>query len=48
MKSESEKAKIVTRYRRYSDHPVVLQKLAKAKEILDKADLSFLETSPKK
>ena len=43
MKSEVEKPVTKTQYRRYSDHPVVQQKLAKAKEVLTKADLDFLK-----
>lgn len=43
-----EKEKTVVRVRRYSDHPAAQEKLAKANEMLAKADLSFLNNSPKK
>ena len=48
MKSEEKKEKEVVRVRRYSDHPVAQEKLARANEMLAKADLSSLDTPPKK
>ncbi len=40
--TEKQEGKVVY-IRRYSDHPIVQQKLANVNKILDKADLSFLE-----
>jgi hypothetical protein len=43
MKPSDKKEKKGTPVRRYSDHPVVKEKLAKANEVLEKADLTFLK-----
>lgn len=43
MKAEAETPKVQTRYRRYSEHPLIQKKVAKANEILAKTDLSFLD-----
>jgi hypothetical protein len=43
MKPSDKKEKKGTSVRRYSDHPVVKEKLAKANEVLEKADLTFLK-----
>ena len=48
MKSEEKKKETVVRVRRYSDHPIVQKKVAEARRFLQKADLSFLDTPPKK
>lgn len=48
MKSGEKKEKEIVHVRRYLDHPVVQEKLARANEMLAKADLSFLDTPPKK
>ncbi len=48
MKPKEDKEKTVVRVRRYLDHPVVQEKLVRANEMLAKADMSFLDTPPKK
>lgn len=48
MKSDEKKDQPTIVVRRYSDHPVVQKKLAEARAMLQKADLSFLDNPPKK
>ena len=45
MKTEEKEKTVV---RRYSDHPVVQKKISETREMLDKADLSFLNNPPAK
>jgi hypothetical protein len=45
MKTKQGKTTKDVQVRRYSDHPVVQKKLAKARAVFEKTDLSFLDTS---
>jgi|GEM_PF-4780120 len=48
MKTDEKKTENVVVIRRYSDHPIIQKKVAEVREMLEKADLSFLNNPPAK
>ena len=48
MKAISKEMEKPVQVRRYSDHSIVQKKVAEVREMLEKADLSFLDNPPKK
>ncbi len=48
METDNKKPETPVLVHRYSNHPIVQEKLAGANDMLAKANMSFLDTAPKK